>query len=160
MQNVTYNSALDMVPAIPGLLADSGFTDKVSIPVGTAGLAFGQLVGIAPTTGLSVMPVGALAVGIAIHDHNYGGVFGGQNGYVQYDSASVLRRGRIWALASGTCTKGAVAKYADATGIFADAGAVTLANARFVTSNISIVGIASGDAAVSVVMVELHDPSV
>lgn len=160
MQNVTYNSATDMVPAYAGLPADSMFTDKVSVPSGAAGAAFGALVGVVPATGISVLPVGTLPLGIAIHDHNYGGIFGGQNGYVQYDSISVMKRGRIWALASGTCTKGAVAKYDPATGIFADAGTGTLANARFITSNLSIVGIASGDAAQIIVQVELHDATV
>ena len=165
VQPVSYDSNFDFAPAFPGMLADSGFTDKVTIPAGTTH-QFGTVVAAVNSTGRSVMPVGSNIVqGVALHDHNLAGRFlpdvaNASDRYVQYDAISVIRRGRVWARASGACTKDAVAKYDPATGIFADAGSATLKNAKFLTGNLTIVGITAGDPTSIIVMVELHDPGI
>jgi len=160
-QPVTFDANFDMYPAMPGMIADSMFTDKVTVPCGATAQPFGTLVASVPATGASVLPIGTNPIeGIAIHEHLVGGRRVAQNGYVQYDAISVMRRGRIWALASGACTKDAVAKYDPATGMFADAGTATAPNAKFLSANLSIPGLLSGEAAVSVVLVELGSPAV
>jgi hypothetical protein len=165
VQPVNYDPNLDFAPGFPGMKMDSGFGDVVSIPAGTSHL-FGTLIATVAATGRSVLPIGTNSFqGIAIHDHNLSGrympsVANAGDRYIQYDAISVMRKGRIWARASGTCTKDAVAKYDPATGIFADAGSATLKNARFITGNISVVGIDANDATSIMVAVELHDPSI
>lgn len=168
VQAVSYDTAFDMVPAFAGMIADSMFTDKVSIPCGTTPVLFGAGV-FADPNGRSVAPAALSATviwqGVAIHDHNLSGrwlpgVTGANDGYVQYDSIAVMKRGRIWARASGACTKDAVAKFDVATGLFADAGTGTVPNARFLTANISIIGVLGTDTPHSIVMVELGDPTV
>jgi hypothetical protein len=147
------------------MLADAGFTDKVSIAAGTEH-QFGTLVAADAATGKSVMPIGTNVIqGIALHDHNISGrylpgVANATDRYVQYDPMTVLRRGRVWARASGACTKDAVAKYDPATGIFANAGSATLKNAKFLTANLTVIGITPTDATSIIVMVELHDPGI
>jgi hypothetical protein len=160
MQPITYNATFDMQPAIPGLLADSGFTDKVTVPCGATAQPFGSVVASVAATGISVLPTGTNVLeGIAIYDATLAGRHDAQDGYKQYDGISVLSRGRIWARASGTCTKDAVAKFNPATGVFADAGTVTYPNARFLSANITSVGLLPGEAAEQMVLVELGDPT-
>lgn len=160
VQPVTYDATLDMVPAFPGMLADDGFTDKITIPCGATTHAFGTVVATVAATGRSVMPIGTNVLqGIAIHDHTLSGRHPFQDTYVQYDAVSVLARGRIWARASGTCTKDAVAKYDPATGLFADAGSATYPQARFLTGNVTVIGVLASDASSQMVMVELHNPT-
>lgn len=165
VQPVSYDSSFDPIPAYPGLLMDAGFTDKITIPAGTSH-QFGTVVATTAATGRSVMPVGANVVqGVALHDHSIAGrylpdVANSNDRYVQYDAISVLRSGRIWARASGACTKDAVAKYDPATGLFADAGSATLPGARFLTANLSVVGVFTGDTPNIVVAVELGDPTI
>ncbi|EHL99374.1 hypothetical protein HMPREF9946_03136 [Acetobacteraceae bacterium AT-5844] len=145
-----------VAPGLPGLLYDSGFTDKVTVPCGATAQPFGTLVAYVSATGISVLPIGTNPiVGVALKDDAIA-----SDGYVQYDAMTVVRRGRVWALASGTCTKDAVAKYAPATGVFADAGTATLANAKFLSGNITVPAFGPGGTSVQIVLVELHDPSV
>lgn len=160
MLPVTYNPDTDSAPAVPGMLADSGFTDKITVPCGAAPQPFGTVVGTVAATGISVLPVGANLAGIALQDHAYAGRRITQDGYVQYDAMSVIARGRVWALASGTCTKDAVAKYDPATGVFADSGTATYPNAKFLTGAVQITGILSSNPAARIVQVELHNPTV
>lgn len=167
VQAVSYNTEFDFAPAFAGMPADAQITDKISVPCGATAVPFGAVVLSDAATGRSVAPSTANAVpqGIAIHDHNMAGRFlpnvaGAADGYVQYDAIAVMRRGRIWARASGACTKDAVAKYDPATGLWADAGTATFPGARFLTANISIVPVIAGEAAHSIVMVELGDPTV
>lgn len=160
MQPVTFDPNYDYPPAFAGMIADSMFTDKVTVPCGTAPIPYGAVVASVAATGVSVLPVGTNPVeGVAIHDHRGGArLVGNGDNYVQGDAMSVMRRGRIWARASGACTKDAVAKYDPATGLFADAGTGTLPNAKFVTANITVAGIDTGSQ--SIVQVELHSPAV
>lgn len=161
VQPITYDPLFDFATAYPGMIADSMFTDKVTVANGTAPTPFGALVATVAATGRSVLPIGANPIsGIAVHDHNIGGGRTSQDTYVQYDAISVMARGRIWARASGVCTKDAVAKYDAATGVFADAGLATLTNAKFLSGNLTIIGVVAGDASSQIVLVELHNPSI
>ena len=162
---VTWDATYEPPVAIPGMIADLAFTDKVVVPCGAAAQPFGTVVAYVEATGVSVLPIATNPVaGVSIMDHQVAGRRtnnGAQQvGNVQYDAISVMRRGRIWGRASGACTKGAVAKFDPATGMFADAGTGTLANAKFLTANLSIPGLLTSDTAESVVLVELHSPAV
>lgn len=160
MLPVTWSPDFDFPPAFAGMIADSMFTDKVTVPCGAAAQPFGTVVATVPATGVSVLPIGANTIeGVAIHDHRFSGRYVGQEGYQQFDPMLVMSRGRVWALASGACTKDAVAKYDPATGVFADAGTATLPNATFLTANLAIPGI-GGVGTQTIVQVELHDPRV
>lgn len=160
-QPISYDPLFDLAPGFPGMIADSMFTDKITVANGTAPTPFGTVVATVAATGRSVLPISTNPIaGVAIHDHNLSGGRISQDTYVQYDAISVMARGRIWARASGTCTKEAVAKFDPATGIFADAGTATLANAKFLSSNITVIGITPGDASSQMVLVELHNPTV
>jgi hypothetical protein len=158
---VAPDATFELPPAVPGMIADAMFTDKAVVPCGAAATPFGALVASVAATGISVLPIGANPIeGIAIMDQGIGGRRTVTGAYAQYDAMSVMRRGRIWARAGGACTKDAVAKYDPATGLFADAGTGTLAQAKFLSANISIPGVVSTDSAESVVLVELHSPFV
>lgn len=154
-----YNAATENAPGFPGMLYDIGFTDKVVTPCGASAQPFGTVVGTVAATGVSVLPTGTNLEGVAIHDHMVAGRRTDQSGYVQGDAMSVLKRGRIWARASGACTKDAVAKYDPATGVFADAGTATYPQAKFLTGNISVVAIVPGGPTTQIVLVELHNPT-
>jgi hypothetical protein len=160
MENVAYDANYDLPPGFPGLIYDSMFTDKVTVPAGNFNHKFGTAVGIVPATGVSVLPVGTTPVGIAIHDHNKSGGYVTQDGYVQYDAMAVMSRGRIWAAAGGACTKEGPARYDPATGVFSDAGTAIFPGARFKSSAVTVVGIMPGDAAQSIVIVELGHPTI
>jgi hypothetical protein len=159
---VTFDATTEYAPAFAGMIVDAMFTDKVTVPCGATTQPFGTAVASVAATGVSVLPIGANVIeGIAIHEQQLGSRRGTVDGYVQYDAISVMRRGRIWARASGACTKDAVAKYDAATGIFADAGAATLPNARFLSANLTIPAVQAGtDTSHQVVLVELHAPNV
>jgi hypothetical protein len=160
-QPVTYDSTMDLAPAFPGMIADAMFTDKVTVPCGAAPQPFGTVVASVPATGVSVLPIAANSIeGIAIHEHQIASKRVGGDTYTQYDAISVMRRGRIWARASGACTKDAVAKFDPATGIFADSGSATLVNAKFLNANLTVVAIAPGEATSQIVLVELHSPAI
>lgn len=155
---VTFDATFDYAPAFAGMIADAMFTDKIAVPCGAAAQPFGTVVGYVEATGISELPVVPPRIaGIAIHSQQLGSRRTASNGYAQYEAMSVMRVGRIWALASGTCTKGAVAKYTLATGIFADAGAATLARAKFLSGNLTVPAI-SGEATHQIVLVELSTP--
>lgn len=156
---ITWDANFDYPPAFAGMLADDMFTDKQTIPCGVTTQPFGTVVATVVATGISVLPVATNPVqGIALHDHRFAGRITTQEGYVRYDAMSVIGRGRVWALASGACTKDAVAKFDAATGIFADAALVTYPNARFLSTALTIPGIETGSQLI--VLVELHHPAV
>lgn len=162
MQPVTWNSDFDPPPAYAGMLADNMVTDKTTVPCGAFTHPFGTVVAYVPATGVSVLPIGTNPVeGIAIHDHRFGSrsLAAQQGAYVQFDAISVCKRGRIWARASGACTKDGPANYDPATGTLADAGTGTLPNAKFLTANFTVNDILGGGTQ-SIVLVELHSPSV
>lgn len=160
MQPVLYDPATgDPPPAFAGMLADNGFTDKLTVACGPSPQPFGTVVGTNPTTGRSVLPVGTNPIGVALHDHNVGGRAEGGDGYTQYDRMGVIQRGRVWGLANGACTIGAPAKYDPATGAFSDAGTATFPKARFLSATITVPGFGAGALAAQAVMVELHNPT-
>lgn len=161
MLPITWDANFEYPPAFAGMIADDMFTDKATVPCGAAPQPFGTVVATVTGTGVSALPVGTNIIeGIAIHDHRFAGrlTYPVQDGYVQYDAISVMRRGRIWARASGACTKDAVAKYDPATGIFADAGTATLPQAKFLSANLTIPGIDGGSQII--VLLEVHSPFV
>ncbi len=160
---VTFDPNVDYAPAFAGMIADAMFTDKVTVPCGAAPQPFGTVVASVTATGISALPIGANVIeGVAIHEQQIGSKRGAAGDtYTQFDAMSVMKRGRIWARASGACTKDAVAKYDAATGVFADSGAATLPNARFLSANLTIPAVQAGvDAPHQVVLVELHAPNV
>lgn len=160
MQPVIWNATYDPPPAFAGMLADSGFKDSVTVACGAAPQPYGTVVASTSATGVSVLPIGSNPIeGVAIHDHRGGArLVNNGDAYQQGDAMSVLRRGRIWARASGACTKDAVAKYDPATGLFGDAGTATLPNAKFLSANLTVPGIDTGSQII--VQVELHSPAV
>ena len=157
-ETYTPDSTLYMPPAFAGQLADLQFTSKETHPCGTNAVAFGCAVTPASDGKVQVGGAGT-GGGIAIHDHTVAGIYNA-NEYRRYDAVSVLRRGRIWAKATGTCTKGGVAKFDATTGVFSDGGANTLKNARFRTAKISSANNLPGESAQELVLVELHDPAI
>lgn len=159
MLPITWDANYDFPPAFAGMIADDMVTDKVTVPCGASPVPHGAVVASLATTGVSVLPIGTNPIeGIAIHDHRFAGRVTSQDGYVQGDAIAVMRRGRIWAKATGACTKDAVAKYDPATGLFADAGTATLTNAKFLSANLTIPGVDTGSQII--VLVELHSPAV
>lgn len=160
MLPVTYDPLFDLAPCFPGMLADSGFTDKLTHPCGATPQPFGTVVATVPATGISVLPIGTNTLqGVAIHDQTVAGRIVSQDGYIRGDAMSVIAEGRIWARASGTCTKDAPAKFDPATGMFSDAGTATYPRARFLTGQVSVIGVLSTDAATIAVQVELMNTS-
>lgn len=158
-ESFVVDSNLYMAPAFAGMLADIQFTSKETNPCGATAIPFG--VAATPNASTGVLAPGGTGAGagVAIHDHTVAGVYQA-NEYRQYDAVSLLRRGRIWCKASGTCTKGAVAKFNATTGVFGDAEANTMVNARFRTAQVSMSTGLPGDAAATLVLVELHDPAI
>lgn len=170
VQAVSYDTGFDFVPAFPGMKADAMFTDTVSIPCGSASIGFGCGVFADPVTGRSNTPATGNFIGAAIHDHNLSGrylpnVTGANDGYVQYDSIAALRRGRIWARTSGSVTKESAVVTVETTGLTftttaAGASNIAVPHARFLSANLSIIGILAGDSATNTALLELGEPTV
>ena len=148
-------------PALPpGSTYDSGFGDTVAVPCGAAPQPFGTVVAYTESTGVSVLPVGANPIAsVALREHQTGSRRAHGN-WVQFEATPAKRRGRVWAAASGACTKGAVARFDPATGMFATAGSATYPNAKFLTADRLADPVVVGDAGERVVLVELHSPAV
>jgi hypothetical protein len=158
---VTFDATFDYAPAFAGMISDAMFTDKIIVPCGATAQPFGTVVGYVEATGVSELPVVATRIaGIAIHEHQTGSRRTASTGYVQYEAMSVMRRGRIWALANGACTKGAVAKFTLASGIFSDAGAATMPTAKFLSAALTVPAIWPGEPTHQIVLVEMHSPQV
>jgi hypothetical protein len=157
---VTFDATFDYAPGFAGMISDAMLTDKIAVPCGAAAQPFGTVVGYVEATGVSELPVVVTRIaGIAIHEQQTGSRRTATTGYVQGEAMSVMRRGRIWALAIGTCTKGAVAKFTLASGAFSDAGAATLPTAKFLTGALTVPAV-STEATHQIVLVELHSPQV
>ena len=149
-------------PALPpGSNYDTGFGDTVTVPCGATPQPFGTVVAYVEATGTSVLPTGANPIaGVAIHEHQAGSRRTSRGSYVQFEAIPAKRRGRVWAAASGACTKGAAARFDPATGMFATAGSATYPNAKFLTADRLADPVVVGDAGERVVLVELHSPAV
>lgn len=137
--------------AFAGMKADSGDDRVESFPVGAAGLALGVVTGT-DANGVLVAGPGVKVRGISLHSHTITGA-----GYVQYDCASVMTRGLVWAqvTASGAVTEDGPVSFA-ADGTVANAGANVLPNAVFRSGIVAVTdpnGVAS-----NVALVELHNP--
>ncbi len=136
--------------AFPGMLADDGFTDKVTLPAAVS-IPLGGAVHRS-TTGTAILPGAGTPFGVAIADALHMGGYQGP-GYVATDAVPVLRRGRIWVpvTAAGAITLYGPAKYA-VDGTWSTGGALTFPNATFISAlTPSPMG--------NVVQIELHDPS-
>lgn len=157
MPTVSYDTDVYMDPAVPGMPADTGVKDTLSIPCGSP-QAFGTVVGVDVATDVSVLPV-AGAKGICLYDSGYNGRRLGQEGYVEGDAMSVCQQGRVWALASGPCTKDSPVKYDPATGIVSNTGTATLPRAKFITGDVTIQALIMGGPARRIVQVDLGRPA-
>ncbi|MDB5849802.1 MAG: hypothetical protein JWP29_3554 [Rhodoferax sp.] len=134
----------EMAKALPGMLADDGFTDKRTL---AAAVAIGCGFPVHFLNGRAVMPGTGVAYGVAILDALH------LSGYPPMSAVAVLRRGRIWVpvTAAGAITVGGVAKYA-AAGTWDSAATNTFPNASFQSA------IEPGPMG-NVVLIELHDPT-
>lgn len=162
MSNNTYqyNPAIDMAPAFAGQIADLMFTDKITLPAATV-IGFGLAV-YKDANGRAAVGASADLLGVTIHDHTILGGFypnGIPDGYGQYDAVSVMKRGRIWMRAAGTCTKGGVVNV-DGSGLALTAGASLLKGARFLTADMLVTPAMPQFAQQRIVLVELGDPTI
>lgn len=141
-----YDQMMD--PAFAGMKADSGEDRVESFPVGAAGVDFGVVVGT-DAAGKLVAGPGTKVAGVAVHSHGCG------SRYQQFDCASVMRRGLVWAkvTSGGAVTKDGAVSYA-ADGTVGNAGANKLPNAVFRSGLVTLTGGAL------VALVELHNPFV
>lgn len=162
MATYDFDTTFDMTPAYPGMLADDGFTDKITLPANVA-IPFGAAV--TKTSGKAVL--GAVPIGIAIADQTLNGIYRGPgvltsyDTYLQYDAVSVLKTGRVWALVAATkvCTAEAVAKF-DVNGLATDDGAYTMKHARFLTTHYSWTSPVAALGTRRLVLVQLADPGI
>jgi hypothetical protein len=138
MQNV-YNQYMTAGEA--GLLADTGFTDKVSYAAEGA-VPFGAAIalGTNPERQGKVAASGAAVIGIAIRAANLEQpVGGGAPSYADKSMVSVLKRGRIWVKTNDAVAAGSTANLVLANGTFTDASvaagieALTQVSVKFVT---------------------------
>lgn len=124
-----------------GMLADDGYTDKITRPSESA-VPFGVVVSETIATGTVKPGPGDLITGISIHDHSvvtfpfippaYGQwSSGAYQGYAAQWPVSILKRGRIWCACvdNAAFNNGDVVKFA-ADGRLDPAGANTLARAK------------------------------
>lgn len=137
-----------MDPGFAGMKADAGDDRVESFAVGQLTLGFGLVVGSAAGADVVLAPGAGLKVrGISLHSHAMPGT-----SYKQFDCASVMTRGLVWAkvAAGGAVTKDGPVSYAP-TGEVGDAAGTLLANAVFRSAKVTTAG---GDIAI----VELHAP--
>jgi len=136
--------------AFAGMKGDSGDDRVESFPVGAAGLGLGLVTGTNASK-ILVPGAGAKVRGISLHSHTITGP-----GYVQYDCASVMTKGHVWAkvTAAGAVTEDGPVSFA-ADGTVADDG-TALPNAVFRSGIVSVTD-AAGMAS-NIALVELHNP--
>lgn len=132
--------------AFAGMKVDSGDERVESFPV-AANLPIGVVCGT-DANGRVVAGPGTKVRGITLHSHTIT-----SETYVQYDCASVMARGLVWARVTpaAAVTKDGPVKFA-ADGTVSDAGANTLPNAVFRSAKVT-----TSDG-VEIVAVELHNP--
>lgn len=128
-----------------GMLADTGFTDKLSYTA-EAAVGFGVPVqlGTNPARQVKVLTTSAgqaaLAVGVSIASQVVEQTSAGVAQYAQYDTVPVLKQGRVWMLTNDAVAAGAVANLVLANSTVTDeavaAGieAFTQFSARFLTA--------------------------
>lgn len=137
-----------LVKAFAGMKSTSMDDYVETFPVGSAGLAIGVICGT-DANGKIVAGPGTQVRGVSLHTHTKP-----TTGYVQYDAAPVVTRGRVYArVASGaTVTLNGAVKY-DASGLVNDAAANTMPNAKVRGTKFTADG-------VEIVEIELHSPQV
>ncbi|MEN5338915.1 hypothetical protein ABE583_02830 [Stenotrophomonas sp. TWI143] len=136
--------------AFAGMKGDSGDDRVESFPVGAAGLGLGLVTGT-DASGVLVAGAGTKVRGISLHSHTINGA-----GYVQYDCASVMTKGHVWAqvAAGGAVTVDGPVSFA-ADGRVANAG-TALPNAVFRSGIVAVTDPAGVSS--NVALVELHNP--
>lgn len=127
-----------------GLIADSMFTDKMSYSAEGA-VAFGVPVVLGTNKERQVKVLttavgqGALAIGISVATQAVEQTAAGVAGYVNTDTVSVMKRGRIWVTTNDAVVAGAVANLVLANGTVTDEvvavgiEAFTQFSAKFIT---------------------------
>jgi len=130
--------------AFAGLLADNGFTDKMSYSAEGA-VGFGLPVALGTNKERQVVPLttsvgqAALAYGITVASHVVEQTSAGVAQYAVKDTVPVLKTGRIWMLTEDAVVAGAVANLKLSSGLVTDEAvttgieAFTQFSARFVT---------------------------
>lgn len=128
-----------------GMLADTGFTDKLSYTA-EAAVGFGVPVqlGTNPARQVKVLTTAvgqaALAVGVSIASQVVEQTSAGVAHYAQYDTVPVLKQGRVWMLTNDAVAAGAVANLVLANSTVTDEAvatgieAFTQFSARFLTA--------------------------
>lgn len=128
-----------------GMLADTGFTDKLSYTA-EAAIGFGVPVqlGTNPARQVKVLTTSVgqaeLAVGVSVASMVVEQTSGGVAQYAQYDSVPVLKCGRIWMMTDDAVAAGAVANLKLSSGAVTDEAvttgieAFTQFSARFLTA--------------------------
>lgn len=154
-----YNAPYFFAQAIPGLIADSTDVKNVdTFACGATAIGFGLVCSRNGAASMTVVPGGALPVGISVHDH----LIASRGGYIQYDAVSVLSRGRIWAALLNTTgiLDGAPVFFDAATGKVNTTGSGTaIPKAVFRSAPASIFDLLGG-AAVNVAIVEFNYPTI
>ena len=130
--------------AFAGMLADNGFTDKMSFSVETA-VGFGLPVALGTNKERQIIPLttsvgqAALAYGVTLASHVVEQTSGGVAQYAAKDTAPVLKKGRVWMLTDDAVVAGAVANLKLSSGLVTDEAvttgieAFTQFSARFIT---------------------------
>lgn len=128
-----------------GMLADTGFTDKLSYTA-EAAVGFGVPVqlGTNPARQVKVLTTAtgqaALSVGVSIASQVVEQTSAGVAQYAQYDTVPVLKQGRVWMLTNDAVAAGAVANLVLANSTVTDEAvatgieAFTQFSARFLTA--------------------------
>lgn len=132
------------VAASAGMLADNGYTDKMSFSVETA-VGFGLPVALGTNKERQIVPLttsvgqAALAYGVTVAAHVVEQSSAGVAQYAVKDTAPVLKKGRIWMATDDAVVAGTVANLKLSSGLVTDeavgAGieAFTQFSARFIT---------------------------
>lgn len=113
----------------------SSFAAEEPIP-----MAYPVKLGTDPSKEVLKATTGASAVGFALHDHTIVQDSNGLVQYAQYETVSVLKKGRLWVMTSDAVAAGATANLTVADGTLTDAAvttgieAFTQINVRFVTA--------------------------
>ncbi|MGN6701466.1 MAG: structural cement protein Gp24 [Burkholderiaceae bacterium] len=117
--------------AFAGLVADTGFTDKVSYTA-EAAIGFGKpvMLGTDPARQVKPATAGATAFGFSLKEGAVEqplayGADAVESTYAAKTTVSVLRRGRVWVKTSDAVVAGAVARLTTADGTLTDAAAAT-----------------------------------
>jgi hypothetical protein len=140
--------------AFAGMKATSDDDRVESYPVGASGLGFGLVCGT--SSGVIVAGAGTRVRGLSLHSHTITG-----DGYVQYNSASVMTDGKAWCqvVSGATITEDGLVYYNAAGRVTSTASENTLLKgASFRSGAVTVVD--AGDVSSVIALVEVHDVAV